>query len=115
MKDLFDLLIQYWKPIVGLLFTITGFVIAIIKKRPCMDILTDIYQYSVYAINDVECLTIVYGKDEAKPSSEAKLSRALNTVLGLLHDKYPTLNVNKYADLIVDTIESILGTPHKKG
>lgn len=107
MNNFIELLILYWKPIVGLLFTIAGFIIAIIKKRPLNDILTDIYYASIKAINYVENNGVV--------GSDNKLFSAINIVYAELAKKYPTLNVYAYEKLIVNTIEAILQTPHKKG
>lgn len=107
MNNFIELLILYWKPIVGLLFTIAGFIIAIIKKRPLNDILTDIYYASIQAVNYVESSGIT--------GAENKLATAINYVNEELIKKYPTLNVYRYSKLIVNTIEAILQTPHKKG
>lgn len=107
MNNFIELLILYWKPIVGLLFTIVGFIIAIVKKRPLNDILTDIYYASIQAINYVESSGIT--------GPENKLATAINYVNEELIKKYPTLNVYRYSKLIVNTIEAILQTPHKKG
>lgn len=107
MNDFIQLLITYWKPIVGLLFTIAGFIIALIKKKPISDILTDIYYASVKAVNDVEERGLV--------GSDNKLFAAINIVYAELGKKYPTLNAYAYEKLIVKIIEDILSTPHKKG
>ena len=109
MKEFIDLLIQYWKPIVGLLFTIAGFIIALFKKKPISDILTDIYYCSIIAINETELLS-----NYEKIDPEVKLARAVESVVNNLKDKYPTLDVNKYISLIKNVIEEILATPHKK-
>lgn len=106
LKDFVNLLVQYWKPIVGLLFTIVGFVIALIKKRPLNDILTDIYYASIDAVIFVENSGVV--------GPENKLATAINYVNEELIKKYPTLDVYRYSKLIVNIIEAILQTPHKK-
>lgn len=111
MKQILDLLIQYWKPIVGLLFTIAGFIVALIKKKPIEDIYKYIYAYSILAVNYTEIDSIA-NKDI---KGEVKLGRAVEYVCNMLHDTYPTLDVNKYIFLIKNTIEEILCTPHKKG
>ena len=107
MNGFIQLLITYWKPIVGLLFTIAGFIIVLVKKKPLNDILTDIYYASIQAVNYVENSGVV--------GSVEKLSAAINFVNDELIKKYPTLNVYKYSKLIIKTIEDILATPHKKG
>lgn len=107
MDTLLQLLIQYWKPIVGLLFTIVGFIIALIKKRPVTTIVDDIYQYAVKAINYVENSGIV--------GSDQKLAAAVQSVVYDLLKKYPTLDSDRYVKIIAAVIESILSTPQKKG
>lgn len=107
MNNFIDLLVLYWKPIVGLLFTIVGFIIALVKKKPLNDILTDIYYASIQAVNHVENSGVV--------GAENKLAAAINFVNEELVKKYPTLNVYKYSKLIVKIIEDLLSTPHKKG
>ena len=92
MNGFIQLLITYWKPIVGLLFTIAGFIIALVKKKPLNDILTDIYYASIQAVNYVENSGVV--------GSVEKLSGAINFVNDELTKKYPTLNVYKYLLLI---------------
>lgn len=107
MNDFIQLLINYWKPIVGLLFTIVGFVIALIKKKPLNDILTDIYYASIKAVLYVENSGVV--------GPENKLASAINFVNDELIKKYPTLDVYKYSKLIIKVIEDLLSTPQKKG
>lgn len=111
MKDFINLLVQYWKPIVGLLFIIAGFIIALIKKKPINDILSDIYTWSIEAINDSE----VYANIDPNFRGQDKLTSAIAYVGKKLMSKYPTLNVEKYYFLIEKVIEAILQTPHKKG
>lgn len=110
MKDIFEILITYWKPIVGLLFTVAGFVIAVLKKKPIEDILTYIYNFSIEAINDTECFDKIN-----KIDADVKLARATSYVLSKLKVKYPTLDVERYSKIIESVIESILTTPQKKG
>lgn len=107
MQELINLLITYWKPIVGLLFTITGFIIALLKKRPVTTIVDDIYQYAVKAINEVEKSGIL--------GASQKLAAAVQDVVYMLLKKYPTLDTDNYRQIIVQVIESILSTPQKKG
>lgn len=107
MKEIINILIIYWKPIVGILFAIAGFIIALIKKKPLNDILTDIYYASIGAVNYVENSAIL--------GSANKLNAAIEYVNDELVKKYPTLNVKRYASLIARIIEDILETPHKKG
>ena len=110
LERLLELLITYWKPIVGLLFTIAGFIIALIKKRPVTDILSDITLWCIQAVNYAEALDINDGL-----KGESKLLAALTYVLDRMRDKYPTLDVERYSKMIQSTIETILSTPHKKG
>lgn len=111
MNDFIQLLIQYWKPIVGLLFCVAGFVIALIKKKPVSDILSDIYALVIKAVNIVE----VDGLSDPNLTGDLKLARATSYVMSWLMDKYPTLNVDRYFKVIEKVIEDILTTPHKKG
>ena len=72
MNNFIQLLLNYWKLIVGLLFTIIGFIIALVKKKPLNDILTDIYYASISAVNYVENSGVV--------GAENKLATAINYV-----------------------------------
>ena len=110
MNEILEILITYWKPIVGLLFTIVGFIIAILKKKPVEDILVYIYNFCIEAINDTECFDKVQKLDP-----QVKLARAVSYVMQKLKVKYPTLDVEHYAKVIESVIESILTTPQKKG
>ena len=113
MKQFIEILIQYWKPIVGILFTIAGFIVALIKKKPINDILTDIYYAAINAINSSETIKV----DGNKVSGDQKLAGAIFIVGQELKKKYPTLNVERYYKLIEKIIEDILTTPqkHKRG
>ena len=107
MREILEILITYWKPIVGLLFTIAGFIIAIIKKKPISSIEADIYDFCYKAVIATEA-TGIKGSDNKK-------SFCINEVNKLLLKKYPTLDVDSYAYLISVTIEMFLIAPHKKG
>lgn len=110
MKDILELLINNWKLIAGFLFFLIGFIIAIIRKRPLNDILTDIYSWCLEAIKDTE----IYSQVDPNFKGQEKLTSAINYVGKKLLTKYPTLNVSKYYFLIEKVIEDILSTPHKK-
>ena len=110
MNTILDLLINYWKPIVGLLFTIAGFIIVLIKKKPINNILLDIFVFSIEAVNECEAVSKVNKMD-----SEVKLARAVNYVSQKLVNFYPTIDVNLYIKSIEKIIEALLSTPHKKG
>lgn len=111
MKDFLQFLIIYWKPIVGFLFTIIGFIIALVKKKPMTDIFTDIYDWSIRAVNLVEADSLI----NPDLKGDLKLSRAVSLVLSWIHDKYPTIDENRYFLAIQQIIEGLLSTPHKKG
>ena len=110
LERILEILITYWKPIVGLLFTIAGFIIAVCKKKPVTDIFSDITLWCIAAVNYAEALDINDGL-----KGESKLLAALTYVLDRMRDKYPTLEVERYSKMIQSTIETILSTPHKKG
>lgn len=104
-----EFFITYWKPIIGLLFTITGFVIALIKKRPISDLASDIYYWCIGAIQYAENLDKVNGL-----KGQNKLNAALIYVFDKFKDKYPTIDVSRYGKMIEQIIETILSTPEKK-
>lgn len=106
MKDFAKLLITYYKPIVGLLFAIVGFVVAIIKKKPISSIEADIYDFCYKSVLATEA-TGIKGSDNKK-------SFCINEVNKLLLKKYPTLDVDSYNFLISVTIEMFLIAPHRK-
>ena len=110
MKQFIEILIQYWKPIVGLLFTIAGFFIALIKKKPINNILQDIFVFSIEAVNECEAVSKINKMD-----SEVKLARAVEYVSHKLVNFYPTIDIKLYIDVIKKIIEALLSTPHKKG
>lgn len=107
MNQILEILITYWKPIVGLLFTIAGFIIALLKKKPVDCILTDIYDFAINAVNSVENSGVV--------GAEQKLALATMKVCDNLRQKYPTIDALEYKVLIHLIIESILSTPQKHG
>ena len=110
MKEFIDFLFIYWKPIVGLVFFIVGFIIAVFKKKPIEDIYKYIYAYSILAVNYTE----VDSTCNPDIKGDVKLARAVEYVCKMLLDTYPTLDVNKYISLIKNIIEEILCTPQKK-
>lgn len=110
LKDFIQILINYWKPIVGILFTIVGFIFALIKKKPVTDILSDIYTWCIEAVNDTE----IYSNIDPNVKGQDKLNHAIAFVNKKLISKYPTLDYVKYYFLIEQIIERILATPHKK-
>ena len=110
LNQILDILIQYWKPIVGILFTIAGFIIALFKKKPINNILLDIFVFSIEAVNECEAVSKVNKMDP-----EVKLARAVSYVSQKLVNFYPTIDVNLYIKSIEKIIEALLSTPHKKG
>ena len=72
--------------------------------------MSNIYEYCLIAIQYTETLA----KDDQKMKAEKKLAFAIQYVCTMLKNKYPTLDVQKYMQIISMTIESILATPQKK-
>lgn len=107
MKEFIDLLIIYWKPIVGLLFTIVGFIIALIKKKPISSIEGDIFDFAYKAVLATE--------ESGVKGSDNKKAFAINKLNNYLLAKYPTLDVDRYSVFISVVIEMFLNTPQKKG
>ena len=105
-----DLLFQYWKPILGILFTIAGFIIALIKKKPISDVLSYIYDFCLLAVLKVEGES----KTNEDLKGEIKLARAIEYVCKSLNNVYPTLDTKRYLNTITICIEAILSTPQKK-
>lgn len=107
MNDFIQLLITYWKPLLGLLFFIIGFIAALLKKKPISSIEGDIYDFCYKSVIATEATGI--------KGSENKKAFCINEVNKLLLKKYPTINVDSYYYLISVTIEMFLIAPHKKG
>lgn len=106
-----DFLINYWKPILCFILALCSIIIAGIRKRPISDILTDIYYYSIKAVNDVEAESKVI----CDLKGYDKLELAVLNVLNALSKRYPSVKFDRYKKLIASIIEDLLTTPQKKG
>ena len=111
LNNIFEILINYWKPILGLLFFVIAFILAVIRKKPLNPVFELIYNFAILAIQDAEVCSLV----NPGFKGQDKLNRAVEYVKGCLKSNYPTLNVEAYTNIIIDTIEKILSCPSKKG
>lgn len=55
MQEIFKFLSQYWQVILFCVLAVIIVVLLIVKGRPIQDILSNIYDYCIYAINRFEC------------------------------------------------------------
>lgn len=102
----YDFLIQHWRLIISAGLFIVSFVLALVRKKPITNILSDIYECCIKAVKYVEESNIV--------GSDNKLARAILYVNELLVVIYPSFKLGSYDSVIKSTIEIILSTPQKK-
>lgn len=101
-----DFLVKYWRLILEVILLIISVVVLVLKKKSINPIFQDIYEFALYAVNEVE---------KSPLKGAAKLDLAVSFVTESLQDKYPGLNVDCYIHFIEYAIELILSTPQKKG
>lgn len=104
--NVWQFIVEYWELLLSAVTLIVSVIVLIVKKRPVTELTTAIYQCCVLAIGEAE-------KTDYK--GDRKLQFAVDLVSTLLKARWPDIDVNKYVNLIVNTIESILSTPQKKG
>lgn len=103
MQEIFNFLLQYWKPILGLILVLVSFLLALVRKKPASNIVALIYQYAYDAVCDVEDSSVI--------GATQKLECAIEIVKKMLKAHYPDLNVECYFKIIVCAIEQFLKAP----
>lgn len=96
----------YWREILDVIAFVGALVLFIVKKKPVN---------SIIEVLDHACLLAVQDAEKTTYKGEEKLLYAVSLVYQWLEAKYPKLDVNRYKQIIVNTIEIILSTPQKKG
>lgn len=106
MQEIFKFFQQYWQVVLGAILFVVSLIIAIIRKKPFVDIYSHLYACCLAAVNIAE-KTAFKGSD--------KLDFALGIVYKFLEDVFPNVKGSQYEHTIKVIIEQILTTPQKKG
>lgn len=107
MQEIFNFLLQYWKPIVGVILVLVSFLLTLVRKKP-INVVNgfdeDLARWVRNAINAVEALSGL--------SSQEKLNRAVDMVLEKIGTYYPKCLENSYLRTVIEIeIEETLKTP----
>lgn len=102
----FDFIKNHYELIGSILLVLASFILMLIKKKPVNSLTSTIYDLAIKAVNLVEASNVV--------GSNEKLAFALKLVHTFLEEIYPGINASQYDTVIINTIEEILTTPHKK-
>lgn len=109
-ETILNFVLTYWRQIFDICCVVVSVIILIIKKRPVINVLDEIKKDILTFLPDV------INSVEAPGNGEEKLAAVIEIVHGYLIKKYGSLvNWNSLDDFIIDSVESILSTPTKKG
>lgn len=103
MQEIFNFLLQYWRPILGAILVLVSFLLALVRKKPVNNIVALIYEYAFDAVCDVEDSSVI--------GPTQKLECAVEIVKKMLKAHYPDLKVDSYIAFIVTAIEQFLKAP----
>lgn len=106
MREIFNFIKENWQIITAVITFIVALVVALIRKKPIVDVYSRLYAWCVVAVNIAE-------KTSYKGSE--KLDFALGIVYKFFEDNYPNVKGAQYENAIKVIIEQILTTPQKKG
>ena len=106
MQYISTFLVKYWRIILEVILTIVAFVLFIVRKKSVKSISEYVLSFLPDILLAAEA-TGLKGKD--------KLTYALNACNNKLLDLFPDLDIQKYKNFIIYSIEKMLSTPQKKG